>query len=115
MSTQSIREIMGRAISDPAYRELLFARPAEALAGFELTEEESTLLRGLKRDQFDVLAGELEARVSKSSLGTVLPLAIDRHPSPPEFTVDVQKLVEALGGTGTTNEGDGEITPINLP
>ncbi len=67
MSTESVQKIIGRAIGDEAYRELLFSHPDQALEGFDLTQEEITALKGLKREEFDATAGDLEERVSKMS------------------------------------------------
>ncbi len=69
MSTESVQKIIGRAIAEEAYRELLFSDPEQALAGFELTSEETSALKGLRRDEFDAAAGDLEERLSKSFLG----------------------------------------------
>ncbi len=67
MSAESVKSIIGRAMADQAYRELLFSNPDQALAGFDLTAEEANVLRGLKREEFDSAAGDLEQRISKAT------------------------------------------------
>jgi hypothetical protein len=50
---------VGRAVTEPEYRALLFSDPATALAGYELTGEEIAALKGLAPESFDALASEL--------------------------------------------------------
>jgi phage replication-related protein YjqB (UPF0714/DUF867 family) len=66
MSTESVKEIIGKAVADGEYRELLFSEADKALEGYELTEEESTALKGLDREKFDTVATELEERISRA-------------------------------------------------
>jgi hypothetical protein len=66
MSLESLQEIIGRAVTEPEYRELLFSEPVKALEGYELTEEEAAGLRKLHREKFDAVAGELEERISRA-------------------------------------------------
>ncbi len=69
MSAESVQQIIGRAIGDGAFRELLFSNPDQALAGFDLTAEETSALKGLKREEFDAAASDLEQRISKTFAG----------------------------------------------
>ncbi len=69
MSAESVQQIIGRAIGDEAFRELLFSKPDQALAGFDLTADEIATLKGLKREEFDAAASDLEQRISKTFLG----------------------------------------------
>jgi hypothetical protein len=66
MSLESLQEIIGRAVTEPEYRELLFSEPDKAVEGYELTEEEAASLKKLQRDKFDAIAGELEERISRA-------------------------------------------------
>ncbi len=66
MPSESVQKIIGRAIADEAFRELLLGNPDRALAGYELTAEETGALKGLKPEELDALA-ELEQRVSKTA------------------------------------------------
>ena len=69
MSAETVQEIIVRAVTDEEYRELLFSDPNNAIENYDLTVEEATALRGLERDQFDVMLGELEERVSRAGFG----------------------------------------------
>jgi signal transduction histidine kinase len=70
MTITSVKEIIARAVSDARYRELLFRDPERALAGYDLTDQETTtILEGLSREGFDALAGELGERVSRAGMG----------------------------------------------
>ena len=53
MSTKGIESVLSRAMSDSAFADQLFANPALALAGFELTTEEATSLKSMSRAEFD--------------------------------------------------------------
>jgi hypothetical protein len=55
MSTKGIEAVFDRAMSDPAFADLLFADADKALAGFELSPEELGKLKGLTRAKFDSL------------------------------------------------------------
>jgi hypothetical protein len=66
MSVESLQEIIGRAVMEPEYRELLFSEPDRALEGYELTEEEASALKRLHPEKFDAVASELEERISRA-------------------------------------------------
>ncbi len=68
MSAESVKSIIGRAMADQAYRELLFSNPDQALTGFDLTAEETNALKGLKREEFEAATGDLEQRLSMARL-----------------------------------------------
>lgn len=68
MSETDVHFIIGRAVTDPEYRELLIKDPDTALEGIDLTEEEALLIRGIGREDFTQLAGELEQRISRAGL-----------------------------------------------
>jgi len=67
MSLESVQTIIGRAVTEPKYRELLFSEPEKALEGYELTKEEAAALKGVEQEKFDAVVGELEERISKVS------------------------------------------------
>ena len=69
MSAEAVKQIIGRAMTEPDFREQLLADPGTALAGFELTVEEQSALKKVTRASFDATAGELEERVSRAGLG----------------------------------------------
>ncbi len=53
MTTQNVETILARAMSDAAFAESLFADPAAALAGLDLTAEELASIKGMSRTDFD--------------------------------------------------------------
>lgn len=69
MSAEEVKQIIGRAVVDADYRELLFSDPDEALEEYELTDEESSALKEIEREKFDAVAGELEERISRAGIG----------------------------------------------
>jgi hypothetical protein len=66
MSDTAVRKVIGQAIGDMDYRDLLFSNPDKALEGLELTAEEITILKGFKRDKFDESVSEMEDRISRA-------------------------------------------------
>jgi len=67
MSAQSVETVLSRAMSDNAFADQLFANPEQALAGFELTNEEATTFKRMARADFDnLLQGSPEERKSFS-------------------------------------------------
>lgn len=68
MSVESLQNIIGRAASDAEFRSLLLSDPGKALAGYELTDAESAMLRGLTPEMFDSGVADLEARISRSTV-----------------------------------------------
>ena len=69
MSVESVQTILGRAMREPAFRNLLFRDPGQALAGYQLSEGEMASLRGLTAENFDAMTGELEERISRATFG----------------------------------------------
>ena len=66
-----ITEVLGRAMSDAAFRTQLLAAPEQALAGYDLTDEQRTALSGLTAEGFDAFAADLEQRLSKTMFSTM--------------------------------------------
>ena len=64
MSATSVETILSRAMSDSAFADQLFAKPDQALAGFELTSEEAATFKGLSRAEFSSLISLPEERKS---------------------------------------------------
>ena len=69
MSHESVKQVIGRAVVEPEFRELLIDEPDKALAEYDLTEEESSSLSAVTREAFDAISTELEERVSRAGLG----------------------------------------------
>ena len=86
MSLQNVQAVIGRAVTEPEYRNLLFANPDKALEGYQLTPEEIKSLKGLKQEEVGGAMGELEERISRLSIfpgrGS-RPTALNPQPEPP--------------------------------
>lgn len=67
MSEAIVKEIIDRAVKDEAFRKLLFSNPAEALQGYDLSDEDRQLLENLNEENFDEFAGGLGDRSTKGS------------------------------------------------
>ncbi len=65
MSQEAVQKVIGRALAEESFRDLLLKSPEQALAGFDLTDGEIRALKGLKRDEFNAAANDLEQRISK--------------------------------------------------
>jgi Ribosomally synthesized peptide prototyped by Frankia Franean1_4349. len=68
MSLENVQTIIGRAIIEPEYRDLLFNDPAKAMEGYDLTKEELQALESIEKEKLNTLANDLEERVSKAGL-----------------------------------------------
>ncbi len=67
MTMQAIRDVMDRAMSDPAFRKLLAGTPDDALASYDLTAEERAAFATGTVD-----AERLEERMSKTDLSAAV-------------------------------------------
>jgi hypothetical protein len=65
MSKEAVQNLIGRAVMDEAFRELLFSDPEKAFEGSDLTPEEKKLLRSLDPDEVANFAGKLDERITK--------------------------------------------------
>ena len=68
MSQDGVKQVIGRAVADAEFKNLLFGNPAEALRGFDLTNEEAAGLKKIGRSDFDKLLSDVETRVSKAGI-----------------------------------------------
>jgi hypothetical protein len=68
MTIENVQTIIGRAMVEPEYRELLFSDPDKALDGYDLTQEEIQALKSLENDKVELVGNELEERVSRMGL-----------------------------------------------
>lgn len=66
MSQETVQNLIGRAVMDKAFRKLLFSDPDKAFEGYDLTEEEKTILRNLDPDEVADFAGKLDERITKA-------------------------------------------------
>jgi len=70
MTQDVMEQVIGRAILDEDFRELLFSDPEKALAGFDLTDEERKKLMDLAQDEFKDSFGSLGSRITKGKFIT---------------------------------------------
>ena len=70
MGKDAVEAVIGKAVLDSQFREVLFANPEEALAEYDLTEEETTALRAIDFETMESFAGTLDERISKTYLMT---------------------------------------------
>jgi hypothetical protein len=63
MSAETVGVVIRKAVDDEEFRALLISNSEEALAGFDLTEEERKELNNLDMEFFE--AEDLEERISR--------------------------------------------------
>jgi hypothetical protein len=68
MTIENVQTIIGRAMVEPEYRELLFSDPDKALEGYDLTQEETQALKSMQNDKVELVGNELEERISRMGL-----------------------------------------------
>jgi hypothetical protein len=66
MSKEAVQAVIGKAVTESEFRELLFANPDEALEGYELTEEEMAALKAIDAETMESFAGDLDERISRA-------------------------------------------------
>lgn len=89
MSMEHVKEIIGKAISDSEYWELLFNDLNKVMEGYDLTDEEVAALKALETEQFDTVAGELEERISKANLSEFTKYIDNATPNLSQFFGDL--------------------------
>jgi hypothetical protein len=82
MSKEAVETIIGKAALDSGFRNLLFANPSEALAGYQLTGEEIAALTSMDAEGLDALSGTLDERISKCCVIPPGPRACPFQPGP---------------------------------
>jgi hypothetical protein len=65
MSQDAVQSLIGRAVMDKAFRELLFKDPDKAFEGYELSDKEKAILSELDADEVESFAGKLDERITK--------------------------------------------------
>jgi hypothetical protein len=68
MTQEAVQAVIGRAVMDAAFRQALFADPAQALAGYDLSADERAALQTLDAEQVAAFAGALDQRISKGKV-----------------------------------------------
>ena len=65
MSKEAVQAVIGKAVTESEFRELLFANPDEALEGFDLTEDDVAALKAIDAETMESFAGDLDERISR--------------------------------------------------
>jgi len=68
MSIEAVQAVLERTVADPSFRAKLFSQPEQALAGYELTSEESGALHELCLDADQSESAALDRRETKKVL-----------------------------------------------
>jgi hypothetical protein len=69
MSQTTVEQIIGRLVLEPEFRRQMATDQAQALAGYDLTDDERASLSGLDLVELEGAATTLEERVSKGLTG----------------------------------------------
>lgn len=67
MSQEAVQQVIGRAITDPEFRQQLIDDARAACAGYDLSDDELAALEALDQESLKAFAGTLDARLSKSA------------------------------------------------
>lgn len=60
MSLEQVKQVIGRAVLEPEFRELLLKEPGQAMQGFDLTGEEQSALQQITPEQLDQFAAQIQ-------------------------------------------------------
>jgi hypothetical protein len=66
MSQNEIERVIGRAVTDSAFRQALIDNARDACKGYDLTEDELDALEQLDANSLMAFAGTLDQRISKT-------------------------------------------------
>jgi hypothetical protein len=71
MSKTVMQQILGRALTDPAFRKKLLTSPESAVSRYELSSRELEQIKGLANEAVvSTLGEEYDRLISKACLGT---------------------------------------------
>ncbi len=65
MSQDAVSQIIGRAVIDTEFRNLLFSNPDQALQGYDLSGDEVEALKNLKLEDLEDFSTKLDSRITK--------------------------------------------------
>jgi len=68
MSEDHVAQIIGRAVTDSAFREELFTNPEAALQSYDLSDDEKQALMQVKKEDLEDFGGKLDKRITKSKM-----------------------------------------------
>ena len=66
MSQSEVERVIGRAVTDAAFRKALIENAREACKGYDLTEDELNALEALDAESLANFAGTLDERITKT-------------------------------------------------
>jgi hypothetical protein len=67
MSAEAVQQVIGRAITDAAFRQQLIDDARAACQGYDLSDDELDALEALDAESMKAFAGTLDPRLSKSA------------------------------------------------
>ncbi len=67
MSKEAVKKVIGKLVDDKVFQDAFFNAPDEALADYQLTDEEKAGLKALKQDQVK----DLSLKMDDQSLGAI--------------------------------------------
>lgn len=70
MSLEQVKQVIGRAVLDPQFRERLLNQPDQVMQGYDLTGEEQAALQEITPEQFDQLAAQIQQQFGPLDLGS---------------------------------------------
>lgn len=100
MATEDLTEIITKALTDETFRQKLMDSVEEAVSGYNLGDEEMSMLRNLKTDAFADLDMDVEERQSKSGLGFLTGLMGGREAGGQDVSALVNVLMSKYGRGG---------------
>ncbi|MBN1873526.1 MAG: Franean1_4349 family RiPP [Anaerolineae bacterium] len=68
MSKEVVQMVIGRAVTEPAFRKQLFTNPERALKNYDLTQEEIAALKTINAEHLENFVGGLDERISKGKI-----------------------------------------------
>lgn len=96
MSREDLTTIVSRALTDKDYRDQLLKDPEAALADYNLSDAERSMISKLNADAFDELTMDLEARQSK--MGFLGGISLMGHKDAADAGTILDLLTNKYGG-----------------
>jgi ribosomal protein S12 methylthiotransferase accessory factor len=98
MPAETVEWIIGRALTDLAYRQRLLGSPDEALVGYDLTAEQTIEIKAWTRQHFDDLICQLEENVAQASFDGAVGFDFehDAHRAAVERVIEPADLVASV-------------------
>lgn len=101
MPEYTVRWILGRALSNPAYRELMAQDPRAAWAGYELTEDDLAELKKWTPERIREFLAEMERKVASASFDGMTGFDFDAPSAPVNCDDALDGLIKLLGEDST--------------